>query len=109
MFLYSRSSELNNHLIHPDWQLTSDHAPLTISIPIAEKNINSFKFSITKNSKEEASFIKDVLSIIKNLNISNLSDIDKLEDIVNTFALYTECVWGKISKLINITRYSKSW
>jgi len=65
--------------------------PLTVSIPIVEENINLSKFSITKNSKEEVLFIKDVLSIIKNLDISNLSDIDKLEDIVNTFALYTEC------------------
>ena len=74
-----------------------------------EENINSSKFSIVKNSEEEASFIKDILSIIKNLNVSNLSDIDKLEDVVNTFALYTKHAWEKNSKLINITRHSKSW
>jgi len=103
MFRHSELSELNNHLIYPDWWLTTDHVPLTVFIPIAEENINSYKFSIAKNNEEEASFIKDVLSIIKNL------DIDKLEDIVNTFALYTECAWEKNSKLINITRHSKSW
>ena len=91
MFLWSGSTELNNHLIYPDWQLTSDHTSLIVSIPIVKENINSSKFSIIKNSEEEASFIKDVSSIIKNLNISNLSDINKLEDIVNTFASNTEC------------------
>jgi len=109
MFLQSGSTELNNHSIYSDWQLTSDHAPLTVSIPIAEANINSSKLSITKNSKEEASFIKDISSIIKNLNISNMPDINKLENIVNTLALNTEHVWRKNSKLVNITRHSKSW
>jgi len=74
-----------------------------------EENINLSKFSIVKNSEEETSFIKDVLSIIKNLDVSNLSNINKLKDIVNTFALYTECTWGKNFKLVNIIRHSKSW
>ena len=108
IFLCSGSSELNNHSIYPDWWLTSDHTPITVSIPIVEENINSYKFSIAKNSEEETSFIKDVLFIIKNLDVSNLSDINKLEDVVNTFASYTECIWGKNSKLINIIRHSKS-
>ena len=109
MFLHNRLSKLNNRSIHPDWRLIFNHAPLTVSILIVEENINSSKFSIVKNSEEEASFIKDILSIIKNLNVSNLSDIDKLEDVVNTFALYTKHAWEKNSKLINITRHSKSW
>ena len=62
-----------------------------------------------KNSEEEALFIKDISSIIKNLNVSDLSSIDKLENIVNTLASNTECVWRKNSKLVNVTRYSKSW
>ena len=109
MFLQSGSTELTNHLIHPNWQLTSDHASLTVSIPIAEANINSFKLSIMKNSEEKASFIKDVSSIIKNLNISDMSDINKLENIVNILVSNTEHVWRKNSKLVNVTRHSKSW
>ena len=92
MFLQSGSTELNNHLIHPDWQLISNHASLTVSIPIAKEDVNSSKFSIVKNSEEEALYIKDVSSIIKNLDISDLSDIDKLEDIVNTLTSTTERV-----------------
>ena len=109
MFLRSGLTELNNHSIHPDWWLTSDHTPLTISIHIVEEDINSSKFSIAKNSEEEASFIKDISSIIKNLDISNLSDIDKLEDVVNTLASNSEHAWDKNSKLVNITKHSKSW
>ena len=83
MFFQSRSIELNNHSIHPDLYLTSDHTPLTVSIPIAKENVNSSKFSISKNSEEEITFVNEVMTIIKNLNTSNLTDCDKLEDIVN--------------------------
>jgi len=62
-----------------------------------------------KNSEEEALFIKNISSIIKNLDVSDISNIDKLENIVNTLASNTEHTWGKNSKLVNVTRYSKSW
>ena len=57
IFIQSGLTELNNHSIHPDWRLFSDHAPLTVSIPIAEENIVSSKFSIAKNSEEEGCLI----------------------------------------------------
>ena len=78
--------ELNNHSIHPDWQLFSDHAPLTVTIPIIEENIISSKFSIAKNSKEKESFINDVLYAIKNINVDDLSDSNKLKFVTNTLA-----------------------
>jgi len=86
MFLQSGSIKLNNHLIHPDLHLTSDHAPLTVSISIAKENVNSSKLSISKNSEEEIAFVNEVMTIIKNLNISNLTDCNKLEDIFNLLA-----------------------
>jgi len=82
MFLHNGSNELNNHLIHPKWHLTSNHTPLTVTIPFAEENINSSRLSILKNS-EETTFVKEITIIIKNLDTSNLLDCDKLEDIVN--------------------------
>ena len=79
-------SELDNHFIHPDWHLSSDHTPLTIMIPILDKFINIYKSTIGKNSIKEESFIKDIISIIKNLDVLNLSDIPLLEEIINDFA-----------------------
>ena len=109
MFLCNGSSKLNNHLIHPEQHLTSDHTSLTISIPIIEENINITKFSIAKNSKEEIAFIEDIITSIKNLDISNFSDNKSLEDIVNSFAFHIEHAWEKNSKQLNITRHSKRW
>ena len=86
MFLQYNSSKLNNHLIHPNWHLTSDYMPLLVTIPIAEENVNLCKRTITKNSKEEESFIKEVIALFKNLDMSNILDILKLEQIVNDFA-----------------------
>ena len=81
---------LNNHSIYPNWHLSSNHAPFTISIPIAKENVISSRLLIPKNSEEEAVFVKEATVIIKNLNTSNLIDHDKLEDIVNLLKLKIE-------------------
>ena len=109
MFFYSRSSELNNHSIHSNQNLMSDHILLTITIPIVEERINSTKHSIIKDSKEKVAFIKDVTIFIRNFNTSNLSDINSLDNVINEFANEVKSAWEKNSKIINITRHSKSW
>jgi len=43
MFPCFGSDELDNHVIHPDWKLTSDHAPLIIAIPIIKEHIQTKK------------------------------------------------------------------
>jgi len=106
IFLRSRSIELNNHLIHLNLYLSSDHAPLTVSIPIAEKNIHSFRLSILKYSEEEAAFVKEAATIIKNLDISNLTDHNRLKDIVNLFTSKIEQAWVKNAKQTYITKHS---
>ena len=108
MFLHSGSSELNNYFIHLDWWLTLDHAPLTINIPIIEENTNTTKCSIIKDSKKEVSFIKEVTTSVRNLNISNLPDIASLDSVINKFASVVNNAWEKNSKIINITKHFKS-
>ena len=109
MFLCNGLSKLDNHLIHPNWRLLSDHTSLTIVIPIVEEHINSRKCSIIKDSKEESTFIKDLTTSIRNINIFNMSDITSLNRAVNKFANTVENAWEKNLKIINITKYSKSW
>ena len=109
MFLCCNSSELNNHSIHPNWHLTSDHALLMITIPINEENINLHKRTISKNSDEENLFIKEVIISFLKLDTSNILDISQLEKIVTDFANIVESAWTKKSKIINIMKHSKSW
>jgi len=79
MFLQSGSNELNNHSIYPEWQLSSDYAPITVSILIAEEKL------------------------------SNLSDSNKLEDTTNSLTSSLKNSWRMNSKQVNIMRHSKSW
>ena len=109
IFLYSGSTELNNHLIYPDWHLSSNHTPLTITIPIAEEFITSSKLSIPKESKEEITFIKEASAIIRNLDTSNLTDNVKLENLVNLCRSRIDWVWEKNTKHIRIMKHSKQW
>ena len=87
----------------------SDHAPLTIIILISKEYIKSSKRSIIINSEEETSFIKDLISSIRNLHTSNLLDKNSLERVVNKFTKAVEYAWEKNLKIINITKHSKSW
>jgi len=102
-------TELNTHFIHPDWHLSLDHTSLSVFIAIAEKNIKSFKFSIAKNSNEEISFIKDVSHTIKSIDISDLSDSCKLEEVTNFLTSRIELTWKVNLKQVKITKHSKSW
>ena len=51
MFLHYGSRELDQHSIHPDSRLSSDHAPLSINIPIDEEIVCTSKLSIPQKSK----------------------------------------------------------
>ena len=109
MFLRFRSDKLDNHSIHPDWCLALDHTLLTITIPIIEKYIQTKKYTIVKNSKEEKIFINKVIKAIKDINTSDLTNVVSLKNIVYSFAYSLERIWEKNTKIINITKYSKSW
>ena len=87
----------------------SDHAPLTITIPIVEEHIATWIRTIAKNSEEEDEFIKEVIADFSKLDTLNISDIPKLEKVVLDFANIVDHTWMKYSKLANIMKYSKSW
>ena len=109
MFLHSRSSKLNSHSIHPSWRLTSDHAPLTITIPIEEEHVMTSKFSLSKNSKEEEEFIKEVTCIFKSLDTTNLLDQESLEQVINLLAASIKQAWNTNARRVKITKHSKIW
>jgi len=109
MFLRYDSIELNQHSIHPDWWLTSDHAPLSITIPITNKFITTLKLSIQQNSEHENAFIKEVISVFQNLDTLNISNKECLENMVNILNSLINQAWNKNAKQLRITRYSKQW
>ena len=96
-------------LTHPDWCLSLNHASFSVSIAIAEENIVSFKTSIMKNSNEKISFIKDISCTIKSIDVLDLSDSCKLEEVTDSLASRIELIWKANLKQVKITKHSKSW
>jgi len=109
MFLRYGSNNINQHSIHPDWHLTSDHAPLSITISIINEVINTSKLSIQQNSEQEIVFVKEVILIFKNLDTSNITDKECLENTVNNLDSLINQMWNKNVKQTRITKYSKQW
>ena len=87
----------------------SNYTPLAITIPIAKEYIATHKRTITKNSEEKDVFINKVITSFSKLNILNILNILKLEKVISDFANIVDHAWIKNSKLINITKHSKSW
>ena len=107
MFLRHGSEKLDHHSILPEWHLSSDHAPLIIDIPILEETIQISKLAIPPNSKQETEFIKNVISNFSKLDISNIEDIDELDQIVNQFSIIVEQMWFKNAKKFRSSKHSK--
>ena len=53
---------------------------------------------------KEKAFIKDLIN-----NISFLTNVESLENAVDSFATAIEKAWEKNSKIVNISKHSKSW
>ena len=109
IFLRYESEELNNHFIYSEWHLTLNHASLTITILIIEEYVQTKKQLIIKGSKKEKSFINDLIKAFKSINMNNLSDVESLENVINSFTNAIKKTWEKNTKIINITKHSRSW
>ena len=107
MFLWYGSSEINQHSIHLEWQLTSDHAPLSITIPIVDEIINTSKLLIQQKNEQEIVFIKEVILSFKNLDTSNIINKECLKYMVNNLDSLVNWAWNKNAKWMRITKHSK--
>ena len=109
VFLCLSSPEFNQHYIHPNWRMSSDHTPITIKVSICEERILLLWHLLAKESDEEKQFIKDDILIIKNSNIFFISNAETLKEVVHRLASKVEELWQRNLKAIKITRYSKAW
>jgi len=109
MFLRYESSEINQHSIHPEWQLTSNHAPLSIAIPIVDEIINTSKLLIQQKSEQEIAFIEEVILSFKNFDTSNIANKECLKYMVNNLDSIVNRAWNKNAKQMRITKHSKKW
>jgi len=109
MFLQYGSSELDHHSILPDSHLSSDHAPLSIDIPIFEEIIQMSKLTLVPKSEQETAFINNVILNFKMLDTSNIVDVIKLKRVVNQLKSIIDQAWSKNTKKLKISKHSKQW
>ena len=109
MFLQPNHREFDRYQIIPELHKPSDHVPLVVSIAINEEHIHIKKQMITKDSKNEKEFIKQLGEQISNINTSNIADKETLENITQELATAIEDLWNRHSRTVNITRHSKEW
>ena len=64
---------------------------------------------IVKDSKKEHTFVKELIKAIRNIDTNDIFDVNHLNSIILDFASLMENIWTKNSKIVNITKYSKSW
>ena len=95
--------ELDNHFILPDSRLSSDHAPLSIEIPIGDEIIHSSRRVIPPRSEQEKGFIEDIISNLISINTTHL------DHIVNQVGSIIERMWYKNAKKSKFSKYSKQW
>ena len=109
MFLRSGSPKLDSHHILPENRLSSDHAPLSIEIPITEEVIQSLKFTILPKSDQEKAFINEGISNFKSLNTNNIDDVVKLDFVVKRIGCIIDHTWKNNAKKSRISKHSKQW
>jgi len=86
MFLRPELLEYNNHTIHSNLRLTSDHAPFTVNISIFEEYIQTRRCTLVKNGKEENKFINELIEAIKEMNTKNICNKNILNQIIQELA-----------------------
>jgi len=84
MFLKHRSEEFNNHHIHLEWQLISDHTLLSICIPIFEEHFSTKKQVLIKDNEEEKNFINNFIISIYVINTSDIHNENYLKNDIQT-------------------------
>ena len=109
MFLQYGSLELDQHSILSDFWLSSDHTLLSIDIPIFKEIIQTSKLSLAPKSDQESAFIEDIILNFKIMDMSNIEDMEKLEQVVNQLGTIINQAWTKNAKKSKISKHSKQW
>jgi len=107
MFFHSDSSKLDQHSILSESRLSSDYAPLTVTIPLSKEIVQTSKLILAPKSDQESGFIKDVISNFKGLDMTSIEDSDKLDRVIKQFSLIIDNVWKKNAKKSRISKHSK--
>ena len=101
VFLFPSFPEFNQHCIHPEWRLSSDHAPITIDVFIREERISHSWCSLAKGSNEKIKFIK-------NMNTSSFQNTENLKEMNYSSTTHIQN-WGILAKKLETSKNHKTF
>ena len=82
IFLRLELLEYDNHTIHSDLRLISDHTLLIVDISIFEEQIQIKRHMLIKNSNEENNFVDELIENIKEMNTMYICNEIILDQII---------------------------
>ena len=99
IFLLSNNTGFGQHSLYSEMQKPSDYVPLIIEVGIKKVNIDITIQSIKKNSNDTKKFIKSLINSIEQLNTTDITSKEDLQNIVLQLATTFEKVQFQYSKL----------
>ena len=82
--------EHNNHSIHPNWKLISNHAPLTVNISIFKEYVQTRRKMPAINNEEEEYFLNKLINTINKINAENIQSKEVLKSVIQLFTYYID-------------------
>ena len=90
IFLRPELMEHNNHSIHPNWKLISNHAPLTVNISIFKEHVQTRRQMLAINNEEEEYFLNKLINTINKINAENIQSKEVFKSVIQLFTYYID-------------------
>jgi hypothetical protein len=109
MFVLVEVSLTTEHEIHPDLQGTSDHAPLTVTLPGPDSEVLVTRWSIQSGTDEEQAYLGEVLESLELLLGWEGQTAEEVDEVVGAISTAFSKAWDSQAKETRRGKHSNGW
>jgi hypothetical protein len=109
MFVPVEVSLTTEHKIHPDLRGTSDHAPLTVTLPGPDSEVPVTRWSIQSGSDKEQAYLGEVLESLELLLGWEGQTAGEVDEIVEAISTAFSKAWDARAKETRRGKHSNRW